>query len=561
MNPITTPAGHRPAGHPQAGWTLTEACARNAATRPDHTALICEGRRTSYARLHRDSNRAAHALKAAGIGRGSRVAYLGRESEHYYLTILACAKAGAVIVPVNWRLTAGEVEHILNDSGAELLFVDAEFQPTVEQIQAGDGLGALRTVVRLDGTGEDGTHDRGAGLARWYAAAADTTPDAGTGPDDAVLQIYTSGTTGLPKGVVIAHRTFFTLPEAVRAHGADPDDWIDWRADDISLISLPGFGIAGIGWFLHGFCVGATHVIMPMYAAGEAVRLIAALGVTITFVAPAMLQMMLDERGVTPASFTSLRKIAYGAAPISESLLLRSLEMFGCQLAQIYASTEAGSVAVCLPPSAHIPGSRLLKAAGRPCPGNEIKICDRDGTELGPGEIGQVCIRTPAHMIGYHNRPDATAQTLVDGWLHMGDAGYLDEDGYLFLCDRINDTIIVAGQNIYPAEVEKQLSEHPAVADAAVVGVPDEQWGEAVHAAVVLREGTSASPRELLLFLRGRLADYKIPVRYHVLDALPRNPSGKILRRSVRQQLSGRQTGTQQAGGWQAGAVRRPAPA
>ena len=542
----------------RSGWTLGAVCARNAAQRPEHTALICEDRRTSYAALHRDSNRAAHALRAAGIGPGSRVAYLGRESEHYYLTILACAKAGAVIVPVNWRLTAGEVEHILRDSGAQLLFLDEEFASTAEEVLAGAGAASLPAVVRLDGIGADGVRDRGAGLRAWYGGAPATDPDPGTGPDDAVLQIYTSGTTGLPKGVVIAHRTFFTLPEAIGAAGLQGDDWIDWRADDVSLISLPGFGIAGIGWFLHGFCAGATHVVLPMYVAGEAVRLIHQYQVSITFVAPAMLQMMLDERGVTPQTFASLRKIAYGAAPISEKLLLRSLEMFGCQLAQIYASTEAGSVAVCLPPSAHRAGSELLKAAGKACPGNEIKIVDRDGNPLGPGEIGQVCIRTPAHMLGYHNRPKATAETLVEGWLHMGDAGYLNEDGYLFLCDRINDTIIVAGQNIYPAEVEKQLSEHPAVTDAAVIGVPDERWGEAVHAAVVLRPGATARPRELLLFLRGKLADYKIPVRYHVLDALPRNPSGKILRRSVREQLADQHT--DQHGG-QHGDQRRAAPA
>ncbi|MCX4554425.1 long-chain-fatty-acid--CoA ligase (plasmid) [Streptomyces sp. NBC_01267] len=522
-------------------WTLAQASARNAALRPDHPAIICEGRRTSHARLHQDSNRAAHALRAAGIGRGSRVAYLGRESEHYYVTILACAKAGAVIVPVNWRLTPGEVTHILRDSGAELLFLEDEFKATADAAAAGSATPALHTVIRLDGPADDGTtgrtRERGAGLCAWYAQESPDDLDPGTGPDDAVLQIYTSGTTGLPKGVVLAHRTFFTLPAAVRTTGADPDDWIDWREDDVSLISLPGFGIAGIGWFLYGFCVGATNVVMPMYVAQEAVRLIEEYGVTITFVAPAMLQMMLDEQNAGPKAFASLRKIAYGAAPISESLLLRSLEVFGCQLAQIYASTEAGSVAACLPPSDHRPGSRLLQAAGKPCPGNEIKVIDRDGNRLPPGEIGQVCVRTPAHMIGYWNRPEATAQTLVDGWLHMGDAGYLDEQGYLFLCDRINDTIIVAGQNIYPAEVEKQLSEHPAVADVAVVGVPDARWGEAVHAAVVLRAGARAKPRELLLFLRGRVADYKIPLAYHVLDTLPRNPSGKILRRMVREQL------------------------
>ncbi|WP_030565809.1 long-chain-fatty-acid--CoA ligase [Streptomyces aureocirculatus] len=521
--------------HP-AHWTLSHVLARHADARPAHPAVICEERRTSYAELHRASNRVAHALRAAGIGAGSRVAYLGRECEHYYLAILACAKAGAVIVPVNWRLTPAEVDHILGDAGAELLFVDEEFRATADAALAGD-LGSLRAVVRVDGTGADGRPDRGAGLRAWCAQAPDTDLAQCGGPDDAVLQIYTSGTTGLPKGVVLAHRTFFTLPQATKDSGADPDEGIDWRASDVSLISLPGFGIAGIGWFLHGLCAGATNVVMPMYSAQEAVRLIEREKVTITFVAPAMLQMMLDERGVSTDTFASMRKIAYGAAPISEGLLHRCLQVFGCQLAQIYASTEAGSVAVCLPPSAHRAGSVLLRAAGRACPGNEIKVIDRKGQVLGPGEIGQVCIRTPAHMLGYHNRPEATAATLVKGWLHMGDAGYLDEDGYLFLCDRINDTIIVAGQNIYPAEVEKQLSEHPAVADAAVVGVPDARWGEAVHAAVVLRPGARASPRQLLLFLRGRIADYKIPVAYHLLQALPRNPSGKILRRAVREQL------------------------
>ncbi|MFB6819302.1 long-chain-fatty-acid--CoA ligase [Streptomyces sp. NPDC056347] len=535
-----TRAGARTAAGPaptDRRWTLAAALAGNAKRRAAHPAVVCEGRVLSYARLHRESSRAAHALRAAGIGRGSRVAYLGRESEHYYVTILACAKAGAVIVPVNWRLTAAEVEHVLRDSDAELLFLDGEFAATADTARSGAALPKLHTVVRVDAVAEDGARSCGAGLRAWCGDAPDTDPEPVTGPDDAVLQIYTSGTTGLPKGVVLANRTFFTLPHAVAGTGADRDDWTDWRADDVSLISLPGFGIAGIGWFLHGMIAGATNAVMPMYVAQEAVRLIEELGVTITFAAPAMLQMMLDEPAATPRAFASLRKIAYGAAPISESLLLRSLEVFGCQLVQIYASTEAGSVAVCLPPRDHRPGSPLLKAAGLPCPGNELKVIDDEGKELGPGQIGQVCVRTPARMIGYWNRPEATAAALVDGWLLMGDAGYLDEHGYLFLCDRINDTIIAAGQNIYPAEVEKQLGEHPDVVDAAVVGVPDARFGEAVHAAVVLREGARVRPRELLLFLRGRIADYKIPFAYHFLDDLPRNPSGKILRRTVREQL------------------------
>ncbi|MFJ2829016.1 fatty acid--CoA ligase [Streptomyces sp. NPDC087263] len=518
---------------PNANWTLTHTSRAHAGSRPDHAAIICEDRVTTYTKLHRDSNRAAHALRAQGVGRGDRVAYLGRESENYYLVILACAKVGAVLVPVNWRLTPYEVDHILRDSGASLVFVDDEFWDTLEKVRP--QLPALHTVIRTDGMDSDGEPARGTGLPAWYADRPDTDPAQAAEPDDAVVQIYTSGTTGLPKGAVLAHRSFFTLPAAMREHGVA---WIDWLPDDISLISLPGFGIAGIGWFMHTFNAGGTSVVMPQFDPQEAVRLIRTYGVTTTFAAPAMLQAMAAERGAGPEAFTSLRKIAYGAAPMSETLLKRCLETFACEFAQIYASTETGSVAVCLPPAAHHPGSTVLESVGLPCPGNEIKVIGPDGAELPPGAIGQICVRAPSRMLGYWNLPEATGRTLVGEWLYMGDAGYLDEHGYLHLCDRMNDTIIVAGQNIYPAEVEKALAAHPSVADAAVVGLPDQQWGEAVHACVVLRPGARATPRELLLSLRGHLADYKIPGAYHFVETLPRNPTGKILRRAVREELA-----------------------
>uniref|UniRef100_UPI0006E32D76 AMP-binding protein n=1 Tax=Streptomyces graminilatus TaxID=1464070 RepID=UPI0006E32D76 len=449
-------------------WTLTASSAALARERPAHPAVICEDRITSYEELHRHSNRVAHAMRAAGIGPGDRVAHLARESEHYYAAILACAKTGAVMVPVNWRLTEREAGHILRDSGAVLLFTEEEFLPlakraVVERVVADCavvGRAVPPRIVRLDTPGGDDTAGRGSGLRAWCADAPDTDLDPGTGPDDPVVQIYTSGTTGLPKGAVLAHRSFFTLPAATRAAAGE---WIDWQPQDVSLISLPGLGIAGIGWFLHGFTAGATNVLMRAFDPAEAVRLIERHQVTSTFVAPTMLQMILAEADRADAALASLRIVAYGAAPISEGLLLRCLEKLGCALFQIYSSTEAGSIAVTLPFAAHRPGSPLLRAAGLPCPGNEVKIVDADGNSLPPGRTGEVCVRTPARMLGYWNLPEATERAMVDGWLHMGDAGYLDDDGYLFLCDRINDTIIVGGQNIYPAEIEKQLSEHPAV--------------------------------------------------------------------------------------------------
>ncbi|MGC0423495.1 long-chain-fatty-acid--CoA ligase [Embleya sp. AB8] len=511
-------------------WTLVATSAAHARDRGDHPAVLCQGRRMDYAELHRVSNRAAHALRSVGVDRGARVAWLGRESEYYYAVVLGCAKAGAVLVPVNWRLTAREADHILRDSGARVLFVDREFLSVAERVRP--TLPELRTLVHIDAPGAGGGPAEG--LKAWWADFPDTDPGVPADAEDALVQIYTSGTTGLPKGAVVPHRSFFTLPPAMRAAGVD---WLDWRPEDVSLISLPGLGTAGTCWFWHGFNAGLTNVVMREFVPQEAVRLIRTLGVTTTFAAPAMLRMMLDEREAEPAAFASMRKVAYGGEPISTALLTRCMGVFGCEFVQIYGSTETASVPVCLPPADHVPDSRLLRSAGRVLPGCDLRILDRDGNTLPAGEIGQICIGTPSRMLGYWNRPEATARTLRDGWLYMGDNGYLDEDGYLFVCDRIDDTIIVAGQNIYPAEIEKELAEHPAVAECAVIGTADPRWGEAVRACVVLRPGQRATPRELMLFLRGRVADYKIPSGYHVLAALPRNPAGKVLRRVVREQL------------------------
>lgn len=509
--------------------TLDASSLRNAALRPDKLAVVCEDREISYLRLHRESNRAARALLDSGVRRGDRVAYLGHESELFYGLALASAKAGAVFVPVNWRLTQPEIDHILRDSGAVTLFAEPDLLAKTAELRP--LLPALRTVVELDGAGGECP-----GLQRWLGAARADDLEPTAAPHDPFVQIYTSGTTGLPKGVVIAHRSIYMLPE----DAGDPNGgWVDWHADDVSLISMPGFALAGMGWFMDGFAAGATNVVMRRWVSEEAVRLIHEKSVTITFVAPAMLRMMLDEPMANPDTFKSLRKITYGGAPIGIDLLWESLKVFGCDFAQIYASTETGRFVTCLTPAAHILGSRLLASVGKAGPGNEIKIIDHNGNTLPPGEVGQVCARTPEPMLEYWNNPEATARTLVDGWIHMGDAGYLDKDGYLFLGDRINDTIIVAGQNIYPAEVEKAISAHPAVADVGVVGVPDPLWGDAVQAFIVLRPGEQVTSRQLMLFLRGRIADYKVPSHWRFIDTLPRNPSGKILRRVLREQAKG----------------------
>lgn len=514
--------------HPR---TLAAVAARQAADRGDHPAVLCEGRSITYGQLHRESNRTAHALCAAGLGPAARVAYLGKESELFYEIALACAKSGTVLVPVNWRLTRDEIAHILGDSDTELLFVEHEYLTVAGQL--GEVLPRLRVVVPLDWE-----ESRGSQFEEWKAGHPEADLVPGTGPDDPLAQIYTSGTTGLPKGVVLAQRTFFNVADGL-AQGCD---WLDWQAGDRCLIGMPGFHIGGLSFAMQGFVAGVTMVSVPMFISGDVLRLIGELGITYGLVTPAMLQMLLAEPAATPDAFSAVRKLVYGGAPISEPLLQQCLKTMGCEFTQIYGSSETGDFAACLPPVDHVLGSPRLKAAGRAYPGIELRIVDEEGAVLSPGAVGEVCVRSPAQMLEYHGQPQATRTTVPDGWVRMGDAGCLDADGYLFLHDRINDTIIVGGENVYPTEIENALAKHPSVADAAVVGVPDERWGEAVHACVVLRPGQRATPRELMVALKGQIADFKIPTAYEFLPELPRNPNGKVLRRALRDRLwQGRQ--------------------
>jgi acyl-CoA synthetase (AMP-forming)/AMP-acid ligase II len=498
--------------------TATDTVTFHARRTPQQVAIVCEEREVSYGRLHAESNRTAHAIRAAGVASGGRVAYLGKEHEDYYDIFFACTKSEAVLVPINWRLTAAEVDHILRDSASELLFVEREFLALAEQVKP--DLPTLRTIIPLDEFDE------------WKAGRPDTDLDPRNSPDDPVVQIYTSGTTGLPKGVVLAHRSFFAVRDTLAAHGCD---WVDWHPDDVSLIAVPGFHVGGLWWAMQAFNAGVTNVAMRMFVSEDAVDLIERWKITFTCMVPAMLQMCLSEPRASREAFRSMRKITYGGSPISEPLLKQCMDVFDCEFAQFYGLTETGNTAVCLPPSDHVPGSPLMKAAGRPYPGFDAKIVDEDGRQLPPGEIGEVCLYTPARMLEYWNNPKATQSTLVDGWIHTGDAGYLDVDGYIFICDRIKDTIIVAGENVYPAEIEGALAKHPAVLEAAVIAVPDQRWGEAIHAVVVRRPDHQVTPRELRVFLGDHIASFKIPGQYEFIDRLPRNPSGKILRRELRE--------------------------
>lgn len=493
--------------------TLVDTITFHSRNTPGHAAVLTIDDSITYSELDRASNRLARALAAAGAVRGSRVAVIAREDGRYYEILFAVAKIGAVIVPANWRLSVPEIEHILTDSGARFLFTDGS-------VQAPD-LGADLQTVRLD-TDEYASFTEG-------HDDSPVVPD--TGENDPIAQLYTSGTTGLPKGVVLPQRSFFAIADLIAEAGID---WIDWRDGDVSLVGLPGFHVGGLWWAIQGFRAGITNAVMPSFTADNALALIGKYSVTTACMAASMMQMLISSPGVSRQTFSSIRKIIYGGSPIGRKLLQQCIVTFDCDFAQIYGLTETGNTAVCLPPDQHRLDSPRLLAAGRPYPGVECRIVDETGRPLAPGRSGEVHLRTPARMLEYWNLPEATGEVLVDGWIATGDAGYLDDEGYLYIQDRVKDMIITAGENVYPAEVENVLSSHPDLTDVAVIGVPDDRWGEAVHAFIVPNPGVEVNVRDLVEYARPRLAAFKLPSAYHRIDSVPRNPSGKILRRELR---------------------------
>jgi acyl-CoA synthetase (AMP-forming)/AMP-acid ligase II len=314
--------------------------------------------------------------------------------------------------------------------------------------------------------------------------------------DDVAIQMYTSGTTGHPKGVQLAHRCFFDL----WAEPPAPDmAFNEWTGDDVNYVAMPSFHIGGVGWGIMGIRPGARNVIVREFDPGTTLAMIERFGITKLFLVPAAIRIVLQHPQARATDFSSVRYIHYGASPIPLDLLREAIEVFRCGFVQLYGMTETTGSATYLPPQDHdVNGNERMRSAGKPFPGVSLKVVDEDGRPLPPRQVGEICIRSPVNMLGYWNLPEATAKTLIDGYVHTGDAGYLDEDGYVYVHDRVKDMIVSGAENIYPAEVESALFGHPAVADVAVFGVPDERWGEAVKAAVVLKPGASATADELI---------------------------------------------------------------
>jgi acyl-CoA synthetase (AMP-forming)/AMP-acid ligase II len=504
--------------------TLGDAVRFHASDNPDKQAMLFDGRSTSYREFDQHTNRVANGLLAAGLSHQARIAFLGKDSDYFYQVVLGCAKSAAVIVGVNWRLAAPEVAYILNDCLAEVLFVGPYFHAVAESIK--DRVPSLKLIISM------GEHAEWPAFVDWRDAQSDSDPAISVATDDVAVQMYTSGTTGRPKGVQLMHRCFFDIwrqpPNAdMKFNAADKNG--------VYLVALPGFHAAGLAWGLRGLREGARTVIMREFDADETLALIQQQGITQLVLVPAAIRMLVQHPKARETDFSSVQFVRYGASPIPLDLLREALEVFRCGFVQLYGMTETGGSATYLPPDDHDPaGNERMRSAGKALPGVRVKVIDPDGREVPPRQSGEICVSSPSNMKGYWNLPEETASTMLDGFVHTGDAGFLDEDGYLYVQDRIKDMIVSGGENIYPAEVESALFGHPAVADVAVIGVPDDRWGEAAKALIVLRPDAIASADEIIAFARQRIASYKLPKTVDFVAELPRNASGKILKRELR---------------------------
>ena len=510
---------------PENSWSMADVLRLQARTRPQHAAFVYLGEELTYLELNERANRVANALSAAGARCLSRVAVLDFNSCKYFEVFYGCCKADCTMVGVNARLAAPEVAYILNDSAAAVLFVGREHYAMIGKIEA--QLEQVRLIVALDGG-----HDRWIGYEHWRDSHSGADPTLAIDPNHDVIQLYTSGTTGHPKGVCHTHRTWRLMADAGRAAG-----WGGFGPDSVTFVCLPLFHVAGFNLCTLTLNGGGTIVLTRKMDVEEILQFIPRYRVTDTLFVPAMILNIVSHPRAAHTDFSSMRLISYGAAPIAEDLLRAARALFGCGFVHLYGLTENLGMATYLPPEMHEPALGKLRSCGRAYPGLALKVVDSAGAELPAGQVGEIVVRCEWIMRGYWRNDAATAATVKDGWLHTGDAGFRDADGYLYIHDRVKDMIVTGGENVYPAEVENALFGHPAIADVAVVGVPDEKWGEAVKAIVVLKPGLALDMDDILSFARQRIAGYKLPKSIDVIDALPRNASGKVLRRELREQF------------------------
>lgn len=506
---------------PQAETNLANTLLRRAASNPERTALIFEGQKTSYQEFADRVRRQASLLRSNGVCVGDRVGFVGFNQPAFLETIYAANAIGAIFVPLNFRLTAEELGFIINDAGIHSLVCDDVLQPLVDPIRA--------KLCCQKYYSAESSFEGWIDLLDERAKAEPLNEIVSVDQHDVSLIMYTSGTTGLPKGAMLTHGNI--LWNNINSHFA-----FGASRDDVVLTVAPLFHIGGLNVMtLHSFTLGSTLVLMRNFDPAAVLGAFDEHKITHMFGAPAMFLFMSQHPAFDATDFSQVETFVCGAAPPPESLLTLYANR-GVSFCQGYGLTETSPFASFLTSEWAL---TKLGSAGQAPMYTELKIVDDDNQTLASGERGEICISGPNIMKGYWNRPEATAEAIdSEGWFHSGDVGYLDEGGFLFICDRLKDMVISGGENVYPAEVESVLYNHEAIAEVAVIGLKDEKWGEAVTAVAALHEGKELTIEELREFAGTQLAKYKLPLKLHLVDALPRNPAGKVLKFVLKKELS-----------------------
>ena len=500
---------------------------------PDRTAIVFEGKRLSYMELAERSNRLANALQALGIQKGDRIATMQVNTNEIIEGYFAASKLGAVFVPLNFRAKAEELTHMLNNSEASVLIVGSRYFGLVNSFRKETP--HVKHFIGLEGSAP-GTQEYEKLLAS--SSADELFPD--STDEDMTILMYTAGTTGQPKGVMLTHNSFssYVLNNVTPA---DPE------VEEKNILTVPLYHIAGMQAVMAAVYGGRTLVIQRQFEPDDWLRLVEDERVNRAMMVPTMLKQLMEHPDFGKRDISSLKVITYGAAPMPLEVIKRAIELMpNTRFINAFGQTESASTITMLAPEDHvIEGSpeerekklKRLASIGKPLSDVEIRIVDENGDEVPTGTVGEIVASGPRVMKGYWKQDSATAQTIKGGWLFTGDLGYVDEEGYIFLAGRAKDVIKRGGELIACEEIEQVLMSHPAIDDAAVIGVPDNTWGETIRAVVVLKSGTKAAPDELTEFTRQRLASYKKAESVIFVDELPRNPMGKVLKRVLREQV------------------------
>jgi len=490
---------------------------------PGKTAFIFEGQSYTFEQVKQRVNSLANALTTLGIRKGDRVGILANNCPQYF-EVFGLAKAGMVCVPLNYRSVARELAYLIENSGITALILESEFASLVDSVR--HELEAVRSLICLDAEVE--------GMLN-YEELIDRFPAGEPGDrveaDDPCALFYTSGTTGRPKGAIHTHRSLMAESRVPYRHIS---------ASDVVLCVMPFFHVGGsAAHLIPAFAAGATLVIHKRFDEDQVLETIHREGVTYVFLVPTMIMRLLEHPRLVDYDLSSLHGVGYTGAPMPVEALREGIALLGQVFFQELGQTETLNMTMLKREEHTLEGSpaqlRRLESVGRPLKEGELRIVDEEGRDVPVGEAGEIAARSERTMVGYWRMPEETAYTLRDGWLHTGDVGRMDEDGYVYLVDRKKDMIISGGENIYSREVEDVLHTHPAVADAAVVGVPDEKWGESVKAVVVLKEGASTTEQEIVDFCKANLASYKKPRSVEFWDDLPKTASGKTKKAEIRE--------------------------